>query len=137
MLLVLPLLAGLLAVSSGDDGSTGGDDPSALVDDSIVPAPPEPVSDLPTMTPEELPPEALTTLSLVAQGGPFPYERDGSTFQNREGLLPDQPEGWYREYTVETPGSPDRGARRLVVGEAFEVFYTEDHYESFRELLLT
>jgi ribonuclease T1 len=85
-----------------------------------------------TITHAELPPEALDTLSLIAAGGPYPYDQDDGTFGNREGLLPDRPTGSYREYTVETPGSPDRGARRLVVGEGRDVYYTDDHYESFR-----
>jgi ribonuclease T1 len=73
-------------------------------------------------------------LAAIHSGGPLPYEEDGGTFQNREGLLPDQALGYYREYTVETPGSPDRGARRLVIGEGGEVYYTDDHYASFREI---
>jgi guanyl-specific ribonuclease Sa len=85
---------------------------------------------------ESLPPEAHATLRLIAAGGPFPYDRDGSVFQNREGRLPAQPRGYYREYTVETPGSPDRGARRIVTGgdPPTEFFYTDDHYRSFRRL---
>ncbi|MCB0995691.1 MAG: ribonuclease [Acidimicrobiales bacterium] len=83
----------------------------------------------------ELPPEALTTLRLIRDGGPFPYDRDGTTFFNREGILPDEPEGYYAEYTVETPGSPDRGARRIVAGSDGELFYTDDHYDSFREIV--
>jgi ribonuclease T1 len=80
----------------------------------------------------ELPAEATDTWRLVEQGGPFPYPRDdGKVFGNREGLLPDQDTGYYHEYTVETRGSDDRGARRLVTGETDEVYYTDDHYESF------
>jgi ribonuclease T1 len=75
-----------------------------------------------------------TTLELVDAGGPFPHDQDGATFQNREGLLPDQPQGYYREYTVETPGSDDRGARRLVIGDGGETYYTRDHYESFEPI---
>jgi ribonuclease T1 len=79
-----------------------------------------------------LPPEAHETLDLIEQGGPYPYPQDGTVFQNREGILPDQDTGYYHEYTVETPGSPDRGARRIVTGEeAEEDYYTADHYESF------
>ncbi|MEB3366807.1 ribonuclease domain-containing protein [Saccharopolyspora mangrovi] len=78
-----------------------------------------------------LPPEAAETVELIKAGGPFPYPEDGQTFGNREGLLPDCADGYYKEYTVETPGSDDRGARRFVVGEAGEFFWTEDHYESF------
>lgn len=80
----------------------------------------------------ELPAEALDTLALIDAGGPYPYGADDETFQNREGLLPDRPDGYYREYTVETPGSDDRGARRIVTGEEGEVYYTDDHYDSFR-----
>lgn len=86
--------------------------------------------------PSYLPPEAIATLQLIERGGPFPYDRDGTTFQNRERLLPDRPRGYYREYTVETPGSPDRGARRIVTGgRPPEVYYyTDDHYRSFRQV---
>jgi len=72
-----------------------------------------------------------SVLAAIDSGESLPYEEDGQTFQNREGLLPSQPIGYYREYTVETPGSPDRGARRLVIGEAGETYYTADRYASF------
>lgn len=79
-----------------------------------------------------LPSEAHDTLGLIEDGGPFPYEEDGTVFQNREAVLPDQGTGYYHEYTVVTPGSPTRGARRIVTGEeAQEDYYTADHYESF------
>jgi ribonuclease T1 len=78
-----------------------------------------------------LPAEARRTLRLIDQGGPFPYERDGSVFGNVERLLPRQPRGWYREYTVPTPGESDRGARRIVAGSDGTRYYTADHYESF------
>jgi len=83
-----------------------------------------------------LPPEAITTLDLILRGGPYPYRQDGGTFQNRERLLPERPRGYYREYTVPTPGAPDRGARRFVTGgDPPEVFYyTQDHYRSFRRI---
>jgi ribonuclease T1 len=84
-----------------------------------------------TIAAEELPTRAQETLLLIADGGPFPYDQDGGTFQNREGILPDEPVGYYAEYTVETPGSTDRGARRLVVGDGRYVYYTDDHYDSF------
>jgi ribonuclease T1 len=80
----------------------------------------------------DLPPQAHDTLDLIEAGGPYPYPQDGTVFQNREGLLPDQDTGYYHEYTVKTPGSPDRGARRIVTGEASqEDYYTADHYRSF------
>lgn len=79
----------------------------------------------------DLPPEATDTAELIEQGGPYPYPQDGTVFQNREDLLPDCAAGYYHEYTVETPGSPDRGARRIVTGNDGEHFYTDDHYASF------
>ena len=83
-----------------------------------------------------LPREARDTLRLIAAGGPFPFDRDGTVFQNREGRLPSQPRGYYREYTVITPGSGDRGARRIVTGgdPPVEFHYTDDHYRSFRRI---
>jgi len=84
--------------------------------------------------PAFLPPEAHDTLALIEAGGPFPYRQDGATFQNREHRLPERERGYYREYTVETPGSSDRGPRRIVAGgdPPTEYFYTDDHYGSFR-----
>ena len=86
-----------------------------------------------------LPAEAQQTERLIRSGGPFPYAKDGIVFGNREQMLPRQPRGFYREYTVRTPGSHDRGARRIVCGgrqprEPEACFYTEDHYASFRRI---
>jgi guanyl-specific ribonuclease Sa len=83
-----------------------------------------------------LPDDARETLALIAAGGPFPYDRDGTVFHNRERRLPERPRGYYREYTVPTPGERDRGARRIVTGgNPPEVYYyTDDHYETFRRL---
>lgn len=83
----------------------------------------------------QLPAEARQTLSLIKAGGPFPYSRDGAVFGNREGLLPRRSRGYYREYTVRTPGATDRGARRLVAGRQGEFYYTDDHYRSFRRII--
>jgi ribonuclease T1 len=96
----------------------------------------DPETGLPLVTLEDLPPEAIDTLELIAEGGPFPYDRDGVTFENREGLLPDESVGYYSEYTVETPGSDDRGARRIVAGSSREYYYTDDHYDSFWRIAL-
>ena len=80
----------------------------------------------------DLPSQAHDTLDLIEQGGPFPFEQDGTVFQNREGILPSQSTGYYHEYTVITPGSDTRGARRIVTGEEpQEDYYTADHYASF------
>lgn len=79
-----------------------------------------------------LPAQAHDTLELIDTGGPFPYSQDGAVFQNREGVLPSQSTGYYHEYTVITPGSPTRGARRIVTGEEVqEDYYTSDHYATF------
>ncbi|NED84650.1 ribonuclease [Streptomyces sp. SID11233] len=79
-----------------------------------------------------LPSQAHDTLDLIDAGGPFPYGQDGVVFKNREGVLPGQSTGYYHEYTVITPGSPTRGARRIVTGEETqEDYYTSDHYATF------
>jgi ribonuclease T1 len=82
-----------------------------------------------------LPQQAQQTLVLIKSGGPYPYPQDGIVFTNREGLLPGEPTGYYREYTVVTPGSPDRGARRIIAGKNGHEYYTDDHYASFREVV--
>ncbi|GAA2995092.1 ribonuclease domain-containing protein [Actinokineospora diospyrosa] len=105
--LVLLVLAGWLIRDAGTDASA-----------------PVPLS--------SLPPEATATWRLIERGGPFPYPaNDGKTFANRERRLPDRAPDHYREYTVPTPGSQDRGARRLITGAGSELFYTADHYATF------
>ena len=90
----------------------------------------------PSRYPEFLPAEAVATLETIERGGPFAYDRDGSVFQNRERRLPERPHSYYREYTVDTPGASDRGARRIVTGgtppEVF--YYTDDHYRTFHRI---
>lgn len=81
-----------------------------------------------------LPAEARATLALIRAGGRFPYDKDGSVFGNREALLPKRERGYYREYTVRTPGARDRGARRIVSGRDGEYYYTDDHYRTFRRI---
>jgi ribonuclease T1 len=93
-----------------------------------------------TVAVAQLPPEAQVTERLIRSGGPFPYAKDGTSFGNRERLLPVQRRGFYREYTVRTPGSRDRGARRIVCGgyrptDPEACFYTDDHYASFRRIV--
>jgi len=87
----------------------------------------------------ELPTQGRETYELIRQGGPFPYDKDGSVFGNRERSLPAEKRGFYREYTVARPGARDRGGRRIVCGgheaKAPETcFYTVDHYSSFRRI---
>jgi len=84
---------------------------------------------------DDLPNEAIDTLLLIDDDGPYPYRKDGSTFQNREGRLPDRGRGHYREFTVDTPGSSDRGARRIVSGADGELYWTADHYDSFAQIV--
>jgi ribonuclease T1 len=88
----------------------------------------------------ELPREAQATDALIRAGGPFPYGKDGAVFGNRERLLPAEAKGYYREYTVKTPGARDRGARRIVCGGPKPTapdacFYTGDHYASFARIV--
>jgi guanyl-specific ribonuclease Sa len=86
-----------------------------------------------------LPSEAHDTLALIARGGPFPHRQDGEVFGNYEHLLPAEPRGYYHEYTVETPGAHDRGARRIITGgnPPAVYYYTDDHYRSFREFTVS
>ena len=84
---------------------------------------------------KQLPAEAIETIALIRKGGPFPYDRDGAAFGNREKLLPARERGWYREYTVRTPGERSRGARRIVAGRDGTLYYSDDHYRSFRRIL--
>ncbi len=121
-LLAAALLAALLAAGCGSDAERASTAPTTFSEASGA-----------AIAGEEGATVAAT-LALIDAGGPFAHDQDGATFQNREGLLPDQPGGYYREYTVETPGSDDRGARRLVIGSAGETYYTRDHYNSFIEI---
>jgi ribonuclease T1 len=89
---------------------------------------------IPEIAAAELPREAHQTLALIERGGPYPHERDGAVFGNFERLLPPRERGYYREYTVATPGIRHRGARRIVAGKGGERYYTDDHYRSFRRI---
>ncbi|WP_322919511.1 ribonuclease domain-containing protein [Nocardioides renjunii] len=94
----------------------------------------DPGSGLPVVRLDDLPPEATRIVEAIADGPPFPEDRDGVTFENREELLPDRARGYYREFTVPTPGSSDRGARRIVAGQGGELYWTADHYRSFSRI---
>ena len=83
---------------------------------------------------KDLPLEAQNMLQRIKIGGPFPYAKDGAAFGNREEMLPKKPRGYYREYTVKTPGIRDRGARRIISGKTGEYYYTDDHYSSFKRI---
>jgi ribonuclease T1 len=99
------------------------------------PATATPRSGLATIAPADLPPEARDTIALIDRGGPYPYRQDGTVFSNVEGRLPARPTGYYHEFTVRTPGLPDRGPRRLVLGANGDLYYTDDHYDSFRQVI--
>ena len=92
-----------------------------------------------TIQARDLPPEARQTIVLIQQGGPFPYEKDGSVFGNYEKVLPQQKRGYYREFTVKTPYATNRGAKRMVTGgeksSPREYYYTADHYRSFKRVI--
>ena len=108
----------------------------------VHPSPTPEAKVLPGMALSELPREGQTTYQLIRKGGPFQFEKDGVVFGNRERILPRQARGYYREYTVKTPGSRDRGARRIVCGGEVPVhpdacYYTADHYASFRLIVDT
>ncbi|MGZ8218055.1 ribonuclease domain-containing protein [Methylomagnum sp.] len=92
-------------------------------------------SNLATISLAQLPAEALETLQLVAQGGPFPYPQDGTIFRNRENRLPNMATGYYREHTVASAGIIGRGARRIITGKSGEVYYTDDHYQTFQKVI--
>lgn len=96
----------------------------------------EPVmlANLPVIPVAELPVEGQDTLRTIRQGGPFAHERDGAVFKNYERILPKQPRGYYREYTVRTPGARSRGARRIVCGKPVDCYYTADHYRTFKRI---
>ncbi len=92
-----------------------------------------------TIQARDLPPEARQTIVLIRQGGPFPYEKDGSVFGNYEKVLPQQKRGYYREFTVKTPYARNRGAKRMIAGgeknSPHEYYYTADHYKSFKRVI--
>ncbi|MEF9962914.1 MAG: ribonuclease domain-containing protein [Comamonas sp.] len=98
------------------------------------------VFDGPEVALAEMPAQGRKTYALIHSGGPFPYDKDGSVFANRERNLPRHQRGYYREYTVKTPGSRDRGARRIICGGQVVTmpdtcYYTQDHYSSFRRIV--
>jgi ribonuclease T1 len=139
LLLLGVLLAGgyLLSALRSDHSAPGGSAPGATAPAGragpVAPAT-RGTDGLATVPSSDLPVQAREVLRLIDAGGPFPYPQDGTVFGNVERLLPVRPRGWYREYTVPTPGSADRGARRIVVGQDGQRYYTADHYESFARI---
>ena len=140
-LLVSALVVALWWVATRDDASGSSGNPGAQASATAGPsgtAYPStgntPDSGLDTIAESKLPKEAKQVLRLIRVGGPYEYDQDDKTFQNREGILPSQKRGYYREYTVETPGSDDRGARRIIGGRDGDRYWTDDHYDSFRQI---
>lgn len=148
---ILLFVAGLIAVWWIDRGRdhgpkpidpvpapAPGDGPRPLPAPTAPPAPPPPIDspeiadiDLSWITDAAERAEVVRVATAIDRGGPFAYRKDGAVFANREGRLPKRPPGYWREYTVPTPGERDRGARRLVAGQRREIYYTRDHYRSF------
>ncbi|GAA3388797.1 ribonuclease domain-containing protein [Streptomyces roseoviridis] len=120
----LPVVAALLSTLFAGPATAAAPPPAGV----LVTAP----SRVGSICSSHLPAQAHDTLGLIRSGGPYPFRQDGSVFSNREGILPSRTTGYYHEYTVITPGSPTRGARRIVTGSAErEDYYTADHYASF------
>lgn len=129
---LLGVLAVVASLIAGCSGSSGTETAPSTVAGQYTGTDAE--SGLAWIARSELPPEAIDTLDEISAGPPYRYDRDGVTFENREGLLPEQEAGYYQEFTVVTPGSSDRGARRIIWGLQDEHYYTDDHYQSFERI---
>ncbi len=126
-----------VATSASPGPATGAGSPTDPATTSASSSPTTartPRSGLPTIAETALPSQARDTLALIHAGGPFPYDKDGAVFQNRERILPLRPTGYYHEYTVPKPGESDRGPWRLVAGDDGDVYWTADHYDSFQQV---
>ncbi len=132
-LLLALIVAAALWLTQGDS-HTPSADPSPATSSGQTSGQTSVVTGLSTIAVSDLPREASETLRVIDDGGPFPYDRDGVTFENREALLPQRAKGYYQEYTVETPGRGDRGARRIVTGSGGELYWTDDQYSSFSRI---
>ncbi|MFE2166768.1 ribonuclease domain-containing protein [Streptomyces sp. NPDC059447] len=122
------------AMVGGAVGCGGPNAAPAAATGSAVPAPSW-AKGMATVRADALPPQARDVLALIDRGGPYPYRQDGTVFGNFEKALPRQKRGYYHEFTVKTPGEPDRGARRIVTGQGGEFYYTDDHYDTFKAVL--
>lgn len=135
-LLVLITLICVLAGCATTSGGAATDSVRATPAAATPAAPSRHADDgMATVSAGDLPAQARTTMGLIKSDGPFPYRQDGVVFQNRERLLPPESRGYYHEYTVRTPGSPDRGARRIIKARDGTLYYTSDHYRSFRRIV--
>lgn len=136
-MVVAAIIALAACATPRPEPSSATPNPTAAGPSTVVVAPPvgslglDPDSGLPLVVLSDLPPEAAQVMALIGSGGPFPFPQDGALFENREGILPDADIGYYHEYTVPTPGSADREARRIVIANQVEAYWTDDHYASF------
>ncbi|MFH8408452.1 ribonuclease domain-containing protein [Streptomyces sp. NPDC018019] len=124
----------LFLTGCSPDGGEGSAKPTHGAPSASASAP-EWARGMATVPAARLPGPARETLRLIDAHGPFPYPKDGTVFGNHERRLPRQKRGYYHEYTVPTPGSKDRGARRIVTGDHHETYYTDDHYRTFKAVL--
>ncbi|MBS2536841.1 ribonuclease N [Catenulispora sp. NF23] len=131
MLLLAALVALVALAGCGSGGDSGSGSGSSGKSTTSVAKP----AGMASIAESALPAEARDVIKRIDDGGTFQYRQDGVTFQNRERRLPSEPSGYYREYTVATPGAADRGARRLILGRKSELYYTPDHYRSFMWVL--
>jgi ribonuclease T1 len=125
---------------AGASASQAASQPASAASETIAASgAPAPGGVLTTVTKAQLPSEAAETLRLIKAGGPFPFSEDGVLFRNSASMLPQHPRGYYRAYTVRTPGSTDRGQRRVVCGgprkHVTDCYYTEDYYASFKRIV--
>lgn len=132
------LIAALLSLAGcgSSSGKSSNPDPTVAASTAASPAASTAKpSGMAAVAEASLPAEARDVIRRIEDGGAFQYRQDGVTFENREGRLPAEPRGYYREYTVTTPGAADRGARRLILGRDGELYYTPDHYRTFQWVL--
>lgn len=139
LLVLLGVGYGVRALDSGDNGDGGNGSgsgrsstPSATASLSARSGPGKSAAPQGAVALSSLPPQAADTVRLIQHGGPYPNRQDGVVFNNAERRLPIHPGGYYHEFTVATPGSADRGSRRIITGAGEEFYYTADHYDTFR-----
>ena len=82
-------------------------------------------------TPDGVTHDLRPTLKRIESGGTHPHPRDGSVFRNDDGLLPKQPDGYYREYVHPTPGRDGPGLMRVIRGSDGSMWFSPDHYDTF------
>ncbi|MET9884123.1 ribonuclease domain-containing protein [Streptomyces sp. NPDC006430] len=132
---VLFLCVALVGVAGCGGGKTTSSSAGVRASPGVSTPAPAWADGMATVRVDALPQQARGVLALIDSGGPYPYRQDGAVFGNFEKALPPHPRGYYHEFTVQTPGERDRGARRIVTGAGGEFFYTDDHYDTFKAVL--